>query len=806
MKTRPLFSQILIVSSVAIFVYIFAGLIMDAQVDGSFLSPSSLTDSRGTYPNTVWILFCTVLVVSMQLGFALLESGLVDAKIVISVFFKNTLDFCAGIIIYALIGYYIQFGEFPLSLNFAKAKGGSYDLVHPYAHFLYQAAFATTASTICSGALAGRMSMRAYIFYTMFITGILYPCAARLIWEVLTPAGTFHDLAGSIAVHAVGGVAAFVGVKVVGPRIDRTAVPHNVPLAVSGMFVLFIGWFGFNMGSVGLNVHSAEGQQMVAFVGFNTAIAGVFGGLTAWLFGKLLKNPRLTVSMNGVLGGLVAVTCCADVCHPIWAAALGVGAGALISCYGALLERRNIGTNWFDDPVSAVPVHLACGVMGGVLMVFIPSSGVFQIDASESHPGWLEFFQDRPSFLQIAGSIGIPAICGGIIWGLMKYPAKRGWLRINPTHEKAGIDESTFHESAYEFQIVPKRLGVIREEIDKLLDQNLIDGFNYRESIQSPVMSSIAPFRRDFSDWLSRVEGVTFDFYRHHGDIPLILNGVQIAPAERQKSVDKAINKLKEIAIRETLEKKGIFDSKFDFLISHLKALRTLISDQIGSDIDALNRYVDLQKGINVQFKDVKNELGDVNSRLDSGAEYWQQKHDEVMGNFAALNSQIGSMAEVIAALQNGPDQNEEDDIAIFLKFYKSDIQWLEELRTQLEVVSSERKFKILSADQIRPGDLIEERVQSYKEDALIVVMLVSPEFMAHEFKKPEIVEIIDRANHHEIALIWIPIKSFRVDETPLSKFKAALDPDFPIAALDEKERPAAWVKVVKAIVDAARR
>ena len=224
--------------------------------------------------STLWTLQCTVLVVSMQLGFALLECGLTEASNAVSILSKNVMDFCLGGLVYIFVGYTIAFGGLhPFNAAFASQSGGVYEFVHPYAHLLFHMSFAATSATICSGAFGGRIHLGPYLLFSAAMTGLVYPVVSGVIWGRLAfqPSGSglppyVLDYAGSLVVHATGGAASLAGVLVLGVRKDRAARPHNVPLATAGTFVLVLGWYGFNMGSTLQNMSTKVGVAEVAML------------------------------------------------------------------------------------------------------------------------------------------------------------------------------------------------------------------------------------------------------------------------------------------------------------------------------------------------------------------------------------------------------------------------------------------------------------------------------------------------------------------------------------------------------------
>jgi ammonium transporter, Amt family len=331
-----------------------------------------------------------VLVIFMQAGFALVEVGLNSAKNCVNILFKNTIDFCLGVMLYFFIGYALMypgadfagkyFGyaqpDFSAAVTPEDVHGGfstatgTLRKLHPQADFLFQAAFCATTATIVSGAVAGRLKFSAYLIYTCIITGLVYPISGMWKWGGgWLGAMGFHDFAGSILVHAVGGFAGLAGAIALGPRIGRyTAegkpVPwpgHNLVYACLGVFVLLIGWYGFNPGSQ-LAFSGLSNTGAVVLIAVNTTLAACAGGsvgmFMSWgMFGK----PDLTLALNGILAGLVGITANCDCVTNYEALAIGGIAGALCLLAVVALDKFRI-----DDPVGAFPVHGVCGVWGGI--------------------------------------------------------------------------------------------------------------------------------------------------------------------------------------------------------------------------------------------------------------------------------------------------------------------------------------------------------------------------------------------------------------------------------------------------------
>jgi Amt family ammonium transporter len=385
--------------------------------------------------NNLILFIAAVLVLFMQAGFAMLEAGLNSAKNTVNILFKNLMDLSVGVLLYFAIGYSIMYGAdvmgsglfgwsgFGIESQISPADIGPGTL-NPQVDWLFQAAFAATAATIVSGAVAGRMQFRAYLIYSAVITAIIYPISGFWVWGGgwLSQLG-FHDFAGSLVVHAVGGFAGLAGAIVLGPRIGKfnkdgssNAMPgHSLSLAALGVFILWIGWYGFNPGSQ-LAFAGVANTDATMLIAVNTTLAAasgaIFALITSWLL--LSRKPDLVMTLNGALAGLVGITANADAVTNGSAIMIGLVAGALVVLGTILLEKLHI-----DDTVGAWPVHGLCGVWGGIATAIF---GNFAIGP------------------QLVGSIAIPAwaflTAGGVFYALKVA----GILRVSMEEEVEGLD------------------------------------------------------------------------------------------------------------------------------------------------------------------------------------------------------------------------------------------------------------------------------------------------------------------------------------------------------------------------------
>ena len=331
--------------------------------------------------NNVWMMICTALVFFMHLGFAFLEIGLTRQKNTLNILFKNIFIITTGLLLYALVGFNLMYpgfadGSFGIigfagfGLSSPLTAEGALDLAYNegytyWTDFLFQGMFAATAATIVSGAVAERMKILPFMIFAILYVGLVYPIAGSWKWgggfldQLDTP---FYDFAGSTLVHSVGGWAAVVAVCLLGARIGKfkngkiQAIPgHNIPLATAGVLILWLGWFGFNGGSV----LSAD-PTLTSLTLVTTCLSAAAGGVIAAIVSTVMyKNLDLTMFLNGILGGLVGITAGADQMSPTDAIIIGSIAGAIIVFAVSLIDKLKL-----DDPVGAIAVHLICGIWG----------------------------------------------------------------------------------------------------------------------------------------------------------------------------------------------------------------------------------------------------------------------------------------------------------------------------------------------------------------------------------------------------------------------------------------------------------
>lgn len=408
--------------------------------------------------NTVWVLITAFLVFWMQAGFALVEAGLTRAKNTTNILFKNLIDFVFATLAFWAIGYAFMFGSsaggWIGTSGFFLAGGEDVAGLPLLAFWFFQLVFAGTAATIVSGSMAERTQFKSYLVYSFFISAIIYPISGHWIWgggwlSTLPFGAGFKDFAGSTVVHSVGGWLGLIGAIALGPRIGKFTkdgkprlIPgHSITLAVLGVFILWLGWFGFNPGSQ----LAADGfnADIISLVAVNTNIAAATGGLVAMIIGWLFvtKKPDLSMTLNGVLAGLVAITAPCAFVTPVYSIVIGAVAGVIV-VYGAiLLEKLKI-----DDPVSAVPVHLMNGIWGTLAVgIFATENGVTGLIAGNS----------AQLLSQTIGVLAVAAWCiiTGVVlfFGILKGIVG---LRVSKAEEMEGLDLTEHGAEAYAPDVV----------------------------------------------------------------------------------------------------------------------------------------------------------------------------------------------------------------------------------------------------------------------------------------------------------------------------------------------------------------
>ncbi len=395
--------------------------------------------------DNVFIMIAAALVIFMQAGFALVEAGLTRAKNVANIFMKNLMDFTVGAVVFFAIGFAIAFGGsmdgfggfFGADGFFLGDGAFTYGNLSVETFFIFQVAFAATAATIVSGAMAERTKFKSYVIFSAVITLIIYPVVVRWLWgggwlyQLDTP---FHDFAGSTIVHSTGGWAALMGAWILGPRIGkydengkpRAILGHNIPFAITGAFILLIGWFGFNPGSW------LGADAVVGSIAVTTALGGAAGALTAmatiWI---ISGKPDVAMAGNGLLGGLVGVTAGAWAFSAVGGLIVGAIAGVLVVLSVIFIDRRGI-----DDPVGAISVHGVCGAFGTIAV------GLF---ASRTEDGFFKegLFYGGGADQLVSQLIGVVSVAAWVIVtsGILFFALKKTiGLRVSREEEIEGLD------------------------------------------------------------------------------------------------------------------------------------------------------------------------------------------------------------------------------------------------------------------------------------------------------------------------------------------------------------------------------
>ena len=391
--------------------------------------------------NTTWVLIAAALVFFMQAGFAMVEAGFTRAKNSGNIIMKNLMDFCIGTPLFWLVGFGIMFGS---SSGFFGGidlfTRGDYSSILPegvtfFAYFIFQTVFCATSATIVSGAMAERTKFSAYCIYSAIISLIIYPLSGHWIWGGgwLSQLG-FHDFAGSTAVHMVGGICAFIGAKILGPRIGKydkngnsKAIPgHSIPLGALGCFILWFCWFGFNGGSTVSMVNG--GNELAGKVFFNTNLSAAMATVTVLIITWVLyKKPDVSMTLNGSLAGLVAVTAGCDVVEPWAAAVIGIIAGfALVAAVEFIDKKLKI-----DDPVGACGVHMDCGTLRTILTGVVCSAA--SLEKMVMTRGQVQGAQ----VIRGSNAAVWTAVAITITFTLIK---KTVGLRVTPEEEVQGLD------------------------------------------------------------------------------------------------------------------------------------------------------------------------------------------------------------------------------------------------------------------------------------------------------------------------------------------------------------------------------
>ncbi len=387
--------------------------------------------------DTIWVLLGAALVFFMQAGFAMVETGFTRAKNAGNIIMKNLMDFSIGTPIFWIVGFGLMFagsgpligGFDPFILNYDL--GGSFPTA---AFIIFQTVFCATAATIVSGAMAERTKFSAYCIYSAIISAVIYPISGHWIWGGgwLAQLG-FHDFAGSTAVHMVGGAAALVGAKILGPRLGKyakdgtpKAIPgHSLTLGALGVFILWFCWFGFN-GCSTVSMTGDDTLMSASNIFVTTNLAAAVATCTTMILTWLrYKKPDVSMTLNGSLAGLVAITAGCDAVSPAGAAVIGICAGIAVVFGIEFIDK----TCKIDDPVGAIGVHGVCGALGTIL------TGVFALDGGLAYGGGFHYLGIQA--LGVVSVIAWVVVTMTIVFQIIKHTVG---LRVTKHEEVVGLD------------------------------------------------------------------------------------------------------------------------------------------------------------------------------------------------------------------------------------------------------------------------------------------------------------------------------------------------------------------------------
>ena len=395
--------------------------------------------------DTIWVAICGAIIFFMEGGFALLEAGFVRSKNAMSIIAKVIIDVTFGGIAFYIIGFGIAYGNsngwFAFDMGITTKDLGLGLTVSNKLFWFIQLGFAIAAISIVSGAVAERMKIWSYAIYVFIFCAVMYPLVANWVWN---PNGWlalrgFNDFAGSAAVHAMGGFSALAAAIVLGPRIGKyrkngevNAIPgHNLPLAAIGAFILWFGWFGFNPGST---LGAVGNWELIGTVATNTFLASAAGGISTMFYTYFRYGQiDITMTINGVLAGLVAITAGCNVVGPNAAIIIGLIAGVLVDIAVLYIDKLKI-----DDPVGAIAVHGVNGFFGALAV------GLFATDGGLFFGGGTAMLATQALGVLVIGAFGFV-----FTFILMKIMQKTVGIRISKVEESAGIDAVSFGVEAY---------------------------------------------------------------------------------------------------------------------------------------------------------------------------------------------------------------------------------------------------------------------------------------------------------------------------------------------------------------------
>lgn len=410
-------------------------------------------EAIATAINCFWLFVGGILVFLMQTGFTMVEAGFTRAKNTGNIVMKNIVDFMFGSVIYWIIGYGLMYGEgngfigIPFGAAFMNGSAAAADV--DYTTLFFQTVFCATSATIVSGAMAERTKFSAYCLYSAMISLFIYPIAGHWVWGGgwLSEMG-FHDFAGSGIVHMLGGVLSFVGAAILGPRIGKygkdgkaRAIPgHSIIIGALGVLLLWVGWFGFNPASTLSLIGEGETEGILdaaatllaAKVFITTNLAACAAAITSMFFTWIrYKKPDVSMTLNGILAGLVGITASCDCVSPFASIIIGVVAGVLVCVAIPFIDTRIK----VDDPVGAVSVHGVCGLWGVIAVGLFSSDEASGVGMGLFYGGGMS--QLGPQLIGAAALIVWAAVMGCILFGILK---KAGRLRASKEEELGGLD------------------------------------------------------------------------------------------------------------------------------------------------------------------------------------------------------------------------------------------------------------------------------------------------------------------------------------------------------------------------------
>ncbi|AFY37625.1 diguanylate cyclase with PAS/PAC sensor [[Leptolyngbya] sp. PCC 7376] len=475
--------------------------------------------------NILWVIFCAILVSTMQAGFCCLESGLVRAKNSINVAIKNLVDFCVASLLFSMIGCALMFGESHYGLVGGSIPPVSEWTGEDYSLFLFFVTFCGTATTIVSGAVAERMSFFGYFIVAVILSTLVYPVTGHWVWggQLFQPTDgwlgrlQFHDFAGSTVVHSVGGWMALAAILIIGPRIGRFTPKlknidgDNLPTAVLGVFLLWFGWFGFNGGS------TLAFTGLVPQILVNTAQGGAAGGLTAlfttWYFDR---KPKVPLVMNGVVAGLVSVTAGCDVMSLLGAICAGAIGGVLCTIAARVLVWYRL-----DDPVGVVSAHLICGIWGTLAVPLFRDPTLWDVEYSL----W------RLLGIQILGVITVAFYSFSVSYLLLKLINHFVPLRVTANEERMGLN------------VAEHGAGTATQDLIKGMNEHLLLE-NFTQPIFMEPETDMALIASHYNRVLAKMNQIRSELNASHDQLLRVLNSpaFPVVISDRTTSVILFIN------------------------------------------------------------------------------------------------------------------------------------------------------------------------------------------------------------------------------------------------------------------------